>query len=59
MSKIFFVYKGNKYIMILEDKNLEIDIFNEYSNKIDVKMDDLLFFYKGKNIALMNSQIIN
>jgi len=59
MPKIMFIYKENKYNMILKDKNSEINIFNEYSQSIDVKLDDLLFLYKGKNIALWNSQIIN
>ena len=53
MSKITFIFKENKYNMILENKNLANNIFNEYSKKIDVKIDDLLFLYKGKNIALI------
>ena len=59
MPKVMFIYKENKYNMILKDKISEINIFNEYSQSIDVKLNDLLFLYKGKNIALWNSQIIN
>jgi len=56
MSKILFIYRENKYEMTIEDINL--NIFYEYSKKINIKMNDLLFFYKGKNISLINSQLI-
>ena len=56
MSKIIFIYRDNKYEMILEDRNL--NIFNEYSKKIDVNINNLLFLYKGKNISLSKSEII-
>ena len=56
MSKIIFIYRENKYEMVLEDRKL--NIFYEYSKKIDSNINDLLFLYKGKNISLINSQII-
>jgi len=60
MSKINFIYRKNNFEMVLQDKNISIDIFKEYSKNINGKMNDLLFLFKGKNIFLMNSQqIIN
>ena len=56
MSKTIFIYRENKYEMLLENKNS--NIFYEFSKKIDAKINDLLFLYKGKNICLSNSQII-
>ena len=56
MSKIIFIYRENKYEMVLENENL--NIFYEYSKKIDAKINDLLFLYKGKYISLNNSKII-
>ena len=56
MSKIIFIYRENKYEMIIENRNL--NIFNEYSKKIDANINDLLFLYRGKYISLNNSQII-
>jgi len=54
MSKILFIYRENKYEMILKDNNF--NIFYEYSKSIDANINDLLFLYKGKNITLNNSQ---
>ena len=60
MSKINFIYRKNNFEMVLQDKNISIDIFKEYSKNINGKMKYLLFLFKGKNIFLMNSQqIIN
>ena len=56
MPKIIFIYRENKYEMVIEDRNL--NIFYEYSKILNVKINDLLFLYKGKNISLFNSQII-
>ena len=56
MPKIIFIYRENKYEMVIEDRNL--NIFYEYSKIVNVKINDLLFLYKGKNISLFNSQII-
>ena len=56
MSKIIIIYRENKYEMVLDNENL--NIFYEYSKKIDVNINDLLFLYKGKYISLNNSQII-
>jgi len=56
MSKILFIYRENKYEMILKDNNF--NIFYEYSKSIDANINDLLFLYKGKNITLNNSQKI-
>ena len=58
MSKIIFIYRENKYEIILKDNILDINIFEEYSKKIDGKINDLLFLYKGKNISFINSQQI-
>ena len=58
MSKIIFIYRKNKYEMTLDNKNPNVNIFNEYSKKIDGKMNALLFLYKGKNISLMDSKMI-
>ena len=58
MSKIIFIYRENKYEIILKDNILDINIFEEYSKKINGKINDLLFLYKGKNISLINSQKI-
>ena len=56
MPKIIFIYRENKYEMVIEDRNL--NIFYEYWKILNVKINDLLFLYKGKNISLFNSQII-
>ena len=56
MSKTIFIYRKIKYEMLLENENS--NIFYEFSRKIDSKINDLIFLYKGKNISLNNSQII-
>ena len=56
MSKIIFIYRENKYEILLENKNS--NIFYEFSKKIDANLNDLTFLYKGKYISLNNSQII-
>ena len=56
MSKTIFIYRENKYEIPLENRNP--NIFNEFSKKIDAKINNLLFLYKGKYISLNNSQII-
>ena len=56
MSKTIFIYRKIKYEMLLENGNS--NIFYEFSKKIDSKINDLIFLYKGKNISLNNPQII-
>ena len=59
MSKIIFiVYRENKYEIMLKDNKLDINIFDEYSKKINRKINELLFLYQGKNLSLINSQQI-
>ena len=41
MSKAIFIYRENKYEMLLENRNS--NIFYEFSKKIDSKINDLLF----------------
>ena len=56
MSKAIFIFRENKYEMLLE--NINSSIFIEFSKNIDANINDLLFLYKGKYISLNNSQII-
>ena len=58
MSKIIFIYRENKYEILLEDRNISIDILYKYSKNINASMNELLFLYKGKNISLINFQTI-
>ena len=41
MLKITFIYRENKYEMILIDNILDTNICEEYSNKINGKINDL------------------
>ena len=56
MSKILFIYRENKYEIILKYNKLDLNIFEEYSKKINEKTKNLLFLYKGKNIFFINFQ---
>ena len=59
MSKLIFVYKTNKYEMTLHDKDFRIDLFYKYTRIINRKLEELLFFYKGKRISINNKKEIN
>jgi len=39
MSKIIFIYRENKYEFMLKDNKLDINIFEEYSKKINGKIN--------------------
>ena len=55
MPKIIFIYRGNKYEKVYKDENLKLSIFDEYLQKINRKMNEILFLFKGKYISFKNN----
>ena len=56
MSKIKFIYEKNIFEMMLEDKDSIGDIIKKYVKLLSVKIEDLLFLYKGINIKTENNE---
>ena len=56
MPKKKFIYEKNKFEMILEGKDLIINLLEKYANLLSIKINDLLFLYKGKNILLVENK---
>ena len=59
MSKIKFIYEKNIIEMILEDKNSITNLLEKYAKLLSIKIKNLLFLYKGKNILLIEKKYKN
>ena len=60
MSNIKFIYMKNIYEIKYNEKDLSIkNLLLKYSSIIDININELLFLYKGNNLALNNKKKIN
>ena len=58
MVKITFIYLKNKYIIEnIKPKKSLFEIIINYSNMINININNLYFIYKGKHIILNNKKI--
>ena len=53
-TKITFTYFKNSYEEIKNGDENIINIFRNYSSLINVKLEDLIFFYQGKKLVITN-----
>jgi len=59
MPKINFIYGQNNYGMNIKNNNSINFILYEYAKILGENINNLLFLYKGKNLSLFRSNLIN
>jgi len=59
MPKITFIYGQNNYGMNIKNNNSINFILYEYAKILGENINNLLFLYKGKNLSLFGSNLIN